>query len=59
MVYDDLLLHGGECPQTPLAVHALVHINNTPTKGSPYKHIRKGDFLSENAPENELRLLEI
>ena len=25
---------GGECPQTPLAIHVLVHIENTQTKGS-------------------------
>ena len=32
----------GECPQTPSTIHALVHIKNTRTKGSQYKHIRKG-----------------
>ena len=45
----------GECSQTPLAVHALVdalvHIKNTGTKGSQYKHIGKAAFLPETAPE--------
>ena len=45
-------------PPDPLPVHALVHIINICTKGSQYKHIPKGAFLSETAPENDLGLLE-
>ena len=48
----------GENIPDPIAVYAPVHVKNTQTKRSQYKHFRKGDFLPEKAPENDLGLLQ-